>query len=340
MTHGVFLWGLAFALAACANPVKETQRALQEGRALEAFRLAHSALAQAGPEEQEKQLRAVRMQAARALLAAPDPPNVGEALELVDALPPGSEESEKAAQRALRVMAPIEPPAALDQALQKLGPGMGDETAVRSNLRAIVDANLGTASAVWAANVVVTRWPESHDRWMDLARAQMATGAFVDAGRSLGMAEQKLSAFCRELPARMAAYDPVRRKSAYGEYESRRCGLFAQILAGVWAAASGKTALDGVTLEQKEATAPAFGPCPEPQAMHAEALSAASPAAVMLSPRNGRWWLDGRVVEGMAASATPGNHAFAWESNGRCHSITVTVAPQTALVLRTESPRP
>ncbi len=325
-------------LAACGGPTRRAETLYKQGDNLGALRVARTALrGEPLPEEETKRLRTVLILGARNILNAPDTDSKEDAFELFEALPDGSDERQRAAQRVLRVMARHADVKDLQPALLALEPEMGDESQVRSNLRLIVEQTRGTVAAVWAARTVVERWPDDADRWLDLSGAQAAAGQFDDARRTLLEAEKRLAGNCHDLPMRMAGYDKVRRQSAYGALEVQRCRTFPALAARALAYAQKRnpTAQDlkGTMLEFPEKP---DGACP---AVGATAVKAdwSNPAhVVLLTPAPDAWWLDGVAQDGNLSPLASGKHRVTFRQGKVCASVELDASAGGATALRTE----
>ncbi|MBI5495930.1 MAG: hypothetical protein HY904_12975 [Deltaproteobacteria bacterium] len=324
----------AVALAAsCLDRVQQAERFLEKENHLQAFRASRALLRQEGQSDDDvRRMRTVLILAARAILGAPDTESKEEAFELFEGLPPGSEERARAAQRVLRVMARHADVKDLGPALAALEPEMGEEPAVRSNLRLIAEQTRGTQASLWAARVVVERWPEDQDRWVDLALSQSAVRAFADAERSLLEAEKRLDTYCVQLPKRVAEYDRVRRQSAYGTVELKRCQQGLPLIAlRLQAARHQVHPPPEVEKRYAETRGAADTACPR------ESAPAASPGEnlVLLSPQPDAAWVDGKAVVAPAFSAPAGMRRVAWRSSGKCRQQELDIPAAGVLAVRT-----
>ena len=308
---------------------------------LAAFRVANAALKKAEVEPaQAKRLRTVLVLSARALLDLPDPQTREEAFEVFEAMTPGSDERARAAQRLLRVMARTTTDTAeMDTALAALEPEMGGETEVRANLHTLSTTSTGSLASVWAATVLTVRDPEDPSRWLDLSDAHAATGQWDAVAPALDHAEARLDAFCAALPQVMAAYDRVRRLSAYAQHQVRQCRGFPAILLRRWAAAQHATALPRVATRQVESTALAAARCPAQGAVPDLGDLTAAVGVYAVSPAPQAVWLDGQLAASMGALPL-GEHAVVVKHQGRCLAVSVTLREPTAVVIRTQHPPP
>jgi len=284
--------------------------------------------------DERKRLLQILVTGARRLMEAPDTENLGEALELFDSLPEDLDEDRtRAAQRLLRVMAKSRSDAELQAALEKLTPHLGDEAEVRSNLRTIAEANRGKAGGLWAARVVTEQWPDGWDRWLDRSLAEASMGAFADAQKSLVQAEKQLSVFCAELPARYKEYDKVRRESAYGDMELKRCTQFSTLAAHALAYARQKPTATGIKSVQLDVSQAPVVPCLK-SASHG---SPTTDALVLFTPSAAS------TVDGVAApdgflTVTAGEHTIHFKDAARCRSQKINVIKDTATALRLVPP--
>ncbi|MEW5849925.1 MAG: hypothetical protein AB2A00_14110 [Myxococcota bacterium] len=319
-------------LVACANPVREAETALAAGDQLKAFRVARQALQQPDLDaERRKRLGAVMQKSAQDLLQQKDPTSVEEARELYAAMPGDTVERERAAQRLFRVMARSTDEAGLQAAMAELEKEMGDEASVRSNLRALVEETRGKPISVALAKLVTTRWPDGADRWLDLATSQAAVGAWADAQQAVVEAEKRQAQSCATLPERMAAYDKVRRESAYGALELKRCHTFHQLAAAY--AAYARQQKDVVTTgKDVPATETRVVPCPASSTALETAWNAET-RAVSLAPHGTTWWLDGKTATALAHAVTPGEHEVIFKDGAACRSVRIPVVDGATTVL-------
>jgi hypothetical protein len=325
-------------LSACRDPVQEAQRALQAKDPMSAFRLAREALrAPALDPGVQKRLGALVHASAVALLDAPDQGTAADARELWSGLPPDTEERTRAAQRLFRVTVKGAQEAVFRAALEELEAEMGDQVQVRANLRTTVQLNRGTPVAVTAAQEVVKRWPEDSDRWVDLAAAQAAVSSWEAAQASLLAALVRLDGSCRDLPARMQGYDKVRKESAYGELEQRRCQSFHRLVAQAAAYARQGTS-PRLTPTDRDQPVSELGPravaCP-PEGAPPRVLSwEEGVAALALAPPAAAWWVDGERVTSWVAPVPAGGHQVTWRAGTGCQAVAIRVDPRAALALR------
>lgn len=328
---------ISLLLACCANPVRDAEGALAAGESLHALRLARDALRNPELKEQpRKRLGAVLQSAAHALLDAPDHGTAEEAREVWQAMPDGSVERVRAAQRYFRVRVRGMDEAGFHSALEELEPHMGSESQVRSNLRTLSQSTRGQPVCVLAAGEVVKRWPDDADRWMDLAAAYASLGAWKDAQASVLSALNQLQVYCADLPRRLESYDPVMRKSAYGELEIKRCQGFSR-LAAAWSGYQRKQEQPGGTAVQEQAPASTSGKCPTHAPMHA-LVEDEHTAAVMVTPHPRAWWLDGHKVPEVVTLVVPGSHVMEWQDEKGCHQHTFDVAAGATRVVQIALP--
>ena len=324
----------------CPNPVRQAQQALQAHEPLHAFRLAREALKDATLDaDTRKRLGSLVHASAVAILDAPDQGTVTDARELWAGLPPNTEERSRAAQRLFRVTVKGADEATFRAALDTLSAEMGDESQLRSNLRTTVQLNRGTPVAVTAAREVVARWPAEADRWVDLAAAHAAVVAWDPAQEALRTAVDKLVASCRDLPSRVQGYDKVRRVSAYGDLEQKRCQSFHRLVAQAAAHARHEPA-PRVTPGDRDQPAAELGP--RPVACPPDLPAATPPswtedaAAVAVVPPPPAWWLDGAQVTRWLAPASPGGHTLAWRDGKGCQEVALRVDARAAIALHVE----
>lgn len=307
----------------CKNPIRDGEKLITEGRPMDAFRTAREALKEPHAPDEQKRLTQILVTGARRIMQQPDTDNLGEALELYDGIPADLDEDHtRAAQRLLRVMARSKSPEELSAALEKLTPDLGDEAEIRSNLRAIVEANRGKPGSLWAARVVTEHWPDGWDRWVDRAQSEAALNQFDDATRSILRAEEELSKYCAALEEKMAAYDKVRRESAYGQLEAKRCGQFGTLAAHALAYASKKASTDGITPVQVDASKAPGKPCPRPSQP-----TASDEAIALISPQD-------RALEGPLVPLSAGPRVLFVKDGTGCREVKLDVTRDSAIAVR------
>jgi hypothetical protein len=326
---------VAWALGGCVNLVKQSEGFYQKGEHLAALRVARAHLNDAErTDDDKKRLFNVLILSARAILVAPDTASKEEAFELFEAMPAGSDEKQKAAQRLLRVMARQADIKDLAPGLLALEPEMGEEAQVRSNLRLIAEQARGTEASLWAARTVVERWPDDADRWLDLASSHAALAHWTDAAAAATEAHARLHTFCAELPQRMAGYDKVRRLSAYGQFEIKRCQGFAPLALRFMAIGQQLKEVPTWATRNVEARNPTRTPCPAAKDAAPPKWDAAT-GVFLISPLPSQWWWDGEAQSGLAVPAASGKHVVTWKAEQGCLKHDVDVEAQSGVALRT-----